>query len=274
MKISFTLTKDEINKAYKKVVEQAVKQTSLKGFRKGQAPKDLVIKEVGETKLQQQAIEEALPQAYIKAVNDNKAQPITYPEISLKSGKPGEDFVFEAEIVEKPEVKLGDYKKAISGLSASSKIWTPDKGDPKNDKGPSQEQQLDAILNELLKVVEVTVPDLLIDRETHRQMSRLVEQLEKMGLKVDDYLKSTNQTKDQLNEQYRKNSRDQLALEFILMEIASDLKVEIGAKEIDEFIASVGDDKVKAQLQSVDQRASVQVMLTKQAVIRELLKLA
>lgn len=273
MKLTFTVFKADIDKEFERVVKQAIAETSIKGFRKGQAPRDLVIKEVGETKLQQLAIEEALPKAYIQAINDKKLKPVTYPEITLKSGKPGEDFEFEAEIVEKPEIKLGDYKKAVSDVLKASAIWTPDKGEAKDKPETTQEEKIDKVLGELLKVVKFEVPQLLIDREVHRQMSRLVDQLTKMGLKVEDYLKSTNQTKDSLNKQYHDTSRDQIALEFILMEIANDLKIEVSPAEVDAFIKAVGDPKVKEQLQTPEQRSSIVVMLTKQAVIQALLKL-
>lgn len=274
MKFTFTVTKKAIDESYERVVKKAVAQTNIKGFRKGQAPKELVIKEIGESKLQQQAIEEALPQAYIKAVKAQKLEPISYPDIKLKKGVVGEDFEFEAEIAQKPEVKLGDYKKDLANLLASKKIWTPDQGDDKKTSGPSHEEKIDLVLQKLLETVKLEVPELLVKRETSRMLARLIEQIDKLGLNIDDYLASTKQTKETLNQTYKTNAQNQLALEFILMEIAQDLKTEASPSEVDKFISAIGDPKTQEQLQNPEQRANIHVMLTKQAVIAELLKLA
>lgn len=275
MKITFKVTKKQIDEAYDKVLEQARAKTNIKGFRKGQAPKEMVVKEVGQSKLQQMALEQALPEAYSKEVRKQKLNPISYPEISLKKGKMGEDFEFEADVPEMPEVKLGDYQKEIKNVSASANIWTPDKGEAKDAKTPDQQDKVDLILRKLLETVKLEVPQILVDREVNRQMSQLLQQIEKLGMKVDDYLKSSQQTKESLNQQYTQRSRDQLALEFILMKIAEDQKIKVSQKELDEFVDQVEDPQVKERLkQSPEQQYSIQVTLTKQKVMDALLKLA
>ena len=276
MKFTFTVTKSAVKETYEKVVDKAVKDTALKGFRKGQAPRDMVIKAVGENKLQQQAIEMALPEAYTKEVKKKKLKPVSYPKIDLKSGTPGSDFVFEAEVAEAPEVKLGDYEKKLKGEVSKSKIWTPEKGDKDAVPNPqeSEQQKNEVILKCLLDTVKVEVPELLVEREVNRMLSRLLDQVDKLGLKIDDYLASSNQTQESLKKEYEKSAKQNLALEFILMEVAKDKKVEATAEQVDSFIASVGDEKLRKQLQSPEERGNIYVMLTKQNVIQKLQEIA
>lgn len=277
MKFTFTVTKQAIDEAYKVAVDTAVKSTTIKGFRKGQAPKDLVIEKIGESTLQQRAIESALPKAYSAEIKKRKLTPVSYPNINLKDGKPGKDFQFEAEIAQVPDIDLGDYKKIIQGQLKKSQIWTPgseNTTDSKPEKNADQPDPIEPILKLLLEKIKVKVPQLLIDREVNRMLSRLVDQVGNLGLKVEDYLASTNQTQESLKKQYAQSAEQNLALEFILMEIAKVEKIEATAEEIDHFIASVGDKKISQRLEKPEERASLFVMLTKQKVMQKLRQLA
>src|SRR5690606_15809471 len=100
-----------------------------------------------------------------------------------------------------------------------------------------------------------------------------LDQVNNLGLKIDDYLASTNQTKESLRQDYEKSASQSLALEFILMEIAKDLKIEASETEVNQFISSVGDKKLAAQLEKPEEKANLFVMLTKQNVIQRLKQL-
>lgn len=275
MKFTFSIKKTEIDKAYDQVVAEAVKHTAIKGFRKGQAPKDMVIKAVGESKLQQQAIEKALPDAYVAEVKKRKLSPVSFPDIRLKDGKPGETFEFEAEIAEMPEVTLGDYKKALKGTLAKENIWTPEKGDSKDtNPGLSNEAKIQKVAEVLLKEISLEVPELLVNREVQRMLSKLVDQVNQLGLKIDDYLASTKQTQESIKEQYQQTAQNSLALEFILMEIAKDEKIEVTADEINGFISGIKDEKMQQAMSTPEERSNIYGLLLKQKVMDELIKIA
>lgn len=281
MKFTFTIPQADIDKAYDKVVATATKSTEIKGFRKGKAPKSAVVSHIGQSKLQQQAIETALPDAYIKEVKKRDLKPIGYPNINLKKGAQGSDWEFEAEISQAPEVKLGDYQKSLKGLLAAEKIWTPGKGqseDPKttDPKAQSQEEdkKLQLVFDKLLTTVKLDLPSLLVEQETNRLLSRLIQQTENLGLKLDDYLTSTGQTKDSIKETYKKQAETQLKLEFILDAIRKDQKIEVTDKDIQDFIAGVGDENTKKQLQNPSQQAEIRHMLERRQTIQKLLVMA
>lgn len=277
MKFTFTVSKEEIDKAYKQVVNQAIKNTTIKGFRKGQAPENLVVQQIGQSNLQRQAVEEAIPEAFSREVTKRDLKLISYPNIQLKKGVAGEDFEFEAEVATAPEIKLNNYKEALKGTLKKNAIWTPEKGAPEDQKHqqPSEEEQLTAIFDQLLKTIELEVPELLVNQEVNRMLSRLVNQIDQLGLNMEDYLTSMNETKESIRQKYAQTATDRLKLELILQEIAKDLAIKVEPQEMDAFIKAVPDEKSRKIItESSQERANIELMLVKQKTIQELKKLA
>ncbi len=111
-KVSFSviITKDDVVKAQRSVIAKAKKDVSIKGFRKGHAPEDMVIASIGPDRLAFEALNIALDKAYRKFITDEKLAVINAPHTKIpeKQDLPME-VTFEVEVF--PEVKLGDYKK-------------------------------------------------------------------------------------------------------------------------------------------------------------------
>ncbi len=83
---------------------------NIPGFRKGKAPRNVIERYYGEQALYEDAINFACAEAYDKAIDEHKLEPVDRPEIDVvKMGK-GEAFVFTATVTLKPEVELGAYK--------------------------------------------------------------------------------------------------------------------------------------------------------------------
>ncbi len=98
-----------IEKAYRKVRHQI----NVPGFRKGKAPRKMIENLYGVEIFYDEAINIAMPDAYVAAVSEEKLEPVGYPEVELLSvSKDG--FSFKATVYVYPEVTLGQYK----GLSA------------------------------------------------------------------------------------------------------------------------------------------------------------
>ncbi len=98
-----------IEKAYRKVRHQI----NVPGFRKGKAPRKMIENLYGVEIFYDEAINIAMPDAYVAAVSEEKLELVGYPEVELLSvSKDG--FSFKATVYVYPEVTLGQYK----GLSA------------------------------------------------------------------------------------------------------------------------------------------------------------
>ncbi len=96
----------EIDESLDKAYERLVQRTSVPGFRKGKAPKDVLERHVGKSNLLERALEHLIPRLYNKAIEQEKLEPIDDPRIEVVQTEP---VVFKSVVPLKPEVKLGDY---------------------------------------------------------------------------------------------------------------------------------------------------------------------
>lgn len=88
-----------------------VKKFDVPGFRKGKAPRKMIEKMYGASVFLEDAIEEVVPDAYVKAIKENSIEPVDNPDYDLSKVESGEDLVFTAKVTVKPEVELGKYTK-------------------------------------------------------------------------------------------------------------------------------------------------------------------
>lgn len=100
----------DIHQVYTQVVDEAVKNAEIKGFRKGHAPRLLVKAKLDRNQIFSSALQRLLPQVYQRAVDEHGLKPVVYPQIRIDQGKEGEDWVFTASLCEAPVVKSGQVK--------------------------------------------------------------------------------------------------------------------------------------------------------------------
>lgn len=249
--ILLTLPWNEIKAAQAKALQQAGQTLEIKGFRKGKAPEKMVRETLGQEKLFELTLSQLLPQYYQKAVAELKLKPIMTPKVELVSAKEGEAWQVKFTACEKPEINLGNYQEELKKQKASKGIWTPDKGEEKKEtKKPQEgkEEKVNNALDWLLKNTQVEICDLLLDEEVTRRLAGLVEQTQKLGLTVDQYLSSSGKTVEQIRQEYRTQAEKNLALEFILEEIAEKEKIEVKPEEIEKLIESAKTEKEKQSL--------------------------
>ncbi len=97
---------DAVQQAYRKMAPTI----SMPGFRKGKAPRKLIEARYGKEIFFEEAMEIAVPKAYLEAVEETGIEPIDRPDIDIVSIGDGEPLVFKAEVDVMPEVTLGEYK--------------------------------------------------------------------------------------------------------------------------------------------------------------------
>ncbi len=107
--ITVVIDKEEWAKALDKAYKKKNKEVKIDGFRKGAAPKDIFIKKFGIESLYMDAVDQVVDPAYKKALDEAKITPVIEPKLDIKSvTEEAVTFVFT--LIERPEVKLGDYK--------------------------------------------------------------------------------------------------------------------------------------------------------------------
>jgi trigger factor len=97
----------EMDEAIDAAAKTLAKQVTVKGFRKGKVPKNVLIANIGgPSVLRSEAIRESLPDFYARAVADSLIDPIGQPDINITAGEDEGQFTFEAEVEVRPEISI------------------------------------------------------------------------------------------------------------------------------------------------------------------------
>lgn len=98
------------------------------GFRKGNAPEDLIIKKYGDMIILEEMANIALREAYVKAVEEHKVSPISEPQVTITKIAKGNPLELTIVVPVMPEVTLPAYKKiAKEAMKDDEKIEVTDK---------------------------------------------------------------------------------------------------------------------------------------------------
>ncbi len=111
IEIIAAVTGEELRPFAERTLNEFARQASIRGFRPGKAPKEIVEKEVGKIKIYEEAAIAAIKEHYPRIVEENKLEIIGEPKIEITKLVPGETMEFKVEASILPRVKLGDYKK-------------------------------------------------------------------------------------------------------------------------------------------------------------------
>ncbi len=107
VEVPFEELKPSLDAAYATIGSQI----QVPGFRKGKVPSRIIDQRVGRGAVLQEAVNEALPQFYGQAVEENKVRPIGQPEVDVTEvpAEDGQDLKFTVEVDVRPEVELPDF---------------------------------------------------------------------------------------------------------------------------------------------------------------------
>ncbi|HER1599803.1 TPA: trigger factor [Streptococcus pyogenes] len=120
--ITFTISQDKIKPALDKAFNKIKKDLNAPGFRKGHMPRPVFNQKFGEEVLYEDALNIVLPEAYEAAVTELGLDVVAQPKIDVVSMEKGKEWTLSAEVVTKPEVKLGDYKNLVVEVDASKEV--------------------------------------------------------------------------------------------------------------------------------------------------------
>jgi trigger factor len=118
VEVPFEELKPSLDAAYATIGSQI----QVPGFRKGKVPSRIIDQRVGRGAVLQEAVNEALPQFYGQAVEENKVRPIGQPEVDVTEVpvKDGDELKFTVEVDVRPEVTLPDYSSITVEVDAAT----------------------------------------------------------------------------------------------------------------------------------------------------------
>jgi len=273
IELTITIPWSKIKAAYDQNLATLAKTAVIKGFRQGKAPLKVVEQSVDQNQLYEQALKKILPQTYADAVKEHQVKPMISPEVSLTKLEKNKDWQVVAKTCELPAIKLGDYRAKVRQALAKNKIWTPDKAKQTEDKKDNPEDKTAKVFTALLASIKFSLPQILIDQEVNRMLSRLLDQANQLGLTIEQYLQSTGKTQVQLRQEYQQQAEQTMRLELILSKIADEEKVTVNDAEVAKMIAAVPDEKSREGLKNQTQQAYIRQILRKRKVIDNLVSL-
>jgi trigger factor len=144
VKLVVEVDEPEMAEAINAAAAKLSKQVSIKGFRKGKVPKNVLMAHLGgPSALRNEAIRDSIPDFYAHAVSDTQIDPIAQPDINITAGEEEGVLVFEADVEVRPEVSIaghGDLRVTIP-----SPVVTDDEVNAQIDRF----RETDAVLNEV-----------------------------------------------------------------------------------------------------------------------------
>ncbi|MGH3410065.1 MAG: trigger factor, partial [Streptosporangiaceae bacterium] len=388
IEVPFDELKPNVDRAYREVA----RQVRVPGFRPGRVPPRVIDQRIGRGAVLEQAVQDAVPQLYGKALEENDVYAIGQPAVEITKLDDGKELAFTAEVDVRPKfdipdingmpvtvdnadvepdqieeyigslrerfaslkgtdrpVETGDFvsidlsaevggepvedaqatgisyevgtgrmldglDEALTGMSAGeSKTFTAEltggelagsqadvtvkvdsvkvKELPEVDDdfaqsasefdtlgelragtraqlekmrragqaGQARERALDA----LLARVDIPLPEDLVDREIAGRRQSLADRLERSGNTMDEYLEATNQSAEQLDEQFADDGRHSVKAGFILDKLATQEELGVDQDELAAYVTEqayrmgVSPDRLAKELSERGQLGSV-----------------
>lgn len=274
LELTITIPWTKVSESYQKVLADSASEMTIKGFRKGKAPLKTVEEKLGKQHLLEETLKEVLPQIYLEAVKEHNLKPVVNPQIAVTALEENKDWQIKATTCELPKIDLGDYKDYVKKalLSAGGeKIWVP--GKDKKPEPENENERMDKIFKALLENIKVNLPEILIQDESNRMLSRLIDQTARLGLTVEQYLASTGKTTEQIKNEYQSQAQETIKLELILSSIADEEKIQITDDEVQKMIEAIPEEQTRKSFQTPEQKAYIIQLLRKRRVIDNLAKL-
>ena len=111
VEVPFDELKPSLDKAYREVS----RQVRIPGFRPGRVPPPVIDSRIGRGVVLSQAVDDALPDLYSKAVSEADVSTLGQPDVEITSLDDGKELTFTAEVDIRPKFELPD----LSSLSVT-----------------------------------------------------------------------------------------------------------------------------------------------------------
>ncbi len=253
VEIRSSIKAEKFDEAVKKTLAEIRKEMALPGFRKGSAPEKMVREKVGETTLLYEAAEHAISHAYGYILQAEKIDAIGQPKISITKIAVGNPLEFTIATAVVPKIGKFDYKKiAIEENSkpidlpivtdedlAKAKEKTPEitkENLVQEKEHRAKEKKRLELIDALTKNIDVAIPAVLADSELARMIEQMKHDIERMGLKFEDYIKHLKKSEEEMRAEWRPQALQRVKLDLALSHIAREEKIVPDMVKVEEEI--------------------------------------
>jgi trigger factor len=118
VRLSVEIDEAEMDEALNEVMRRLSREVRVPGFRPGKVPRRVIEARMGgAAALRGEAIREALPEFYARAVSDTEVDPIDQPQIDITSEEDSGPVSFDAVVLVRPTVAIPGYRGLVVALS-------------------------------------------------------------------------------------------------------------------------------------------------------------
>lgn len=117
VQLNITISEEEMQQYIQTTARKVSQNMSIKGFRNGEAPVDVVKKSVGEAQFDAELKNTALNETYQQALQQENLDPLGQPEVDVtQEPYTGGDLSYSVTISVLPEFELPKYKEIAKGV--------------------------------------------------------------------------------------------------------------------------------------------------------------
>ena len=112
-RVALTVTVDgeQVSQTLDSVFNQFAKHTTVPGFRRGKAPRNLARRFIDEGRVREEALDRLIQRSYQEALRQAEVEPYLSPSIdNVSELKEGEPLSFTTTVPLRPTIELGEYK--------------------------------------------------------------------------------------------------------------------------------------------------------------------
>ena len=109
VKLLVEIDEAEFDRSLDAAFKKIAREVNIPGFRPGKVPRRILEARVGSGYARQQALNDSLPEYYVRALSEGNVDAISSPELNLTSGADSGPVVFEAVVEIRPTVRVPGY---------------------------------------------------------------------------------------------------------------------------------------------------------------------
>ncbi|MEA3293024.1 MAG: trigger factor [Patescibacteria group bacterium] len=214
----------------------------IDGFRKGNLPKEMIEKKIGESGILNKAAEICVKEKYPLIISEKNLEPITSPEIEILKLAKGNPFEIKITIDILPDVELPDYQKIASKIER--KDVEVSKEEIEKIKEEKQKAELirnqKEILEKIADQTEIEIPEALIELEKSRAMENLKQNIKQsLHISFEEYLKKINKSEKEMLDSFLPEIQRKIKNYLIIKAVQSKENINCSEQEINEEVDKV-----------------------------------
>lgn len=204
---------------------------------------------------------------------------VTFPENYQASDLAGKEAVFHIKLNEVFEKELPELDDEFAQDVSEFDTLEEYKDDVRENLKKQKEDQAKAAVEtnavrKLVEISEIEAPKSMVETEVDHSMTGLINQLNQMGLSLDQYMKYTGQDMDSLRKQYEPMAELRVTGDLALQSLVEQEEIDATEEEVDEEIKEMGksygskdlDDFVKKVRENGDEKFFKNNLLKKKAL--------